>query len=245
MLRARRALDPPERAAHRVDLGAVIVEAVLHLHVDRPAQRIETERGIVGHHRDRPYRGGRDQIPVYRVAEGLVDANAVLVNREPLGSAGHRGGDEAAKLHVGLEGIAGNFIDDDTRHVFLQGIADVQRPGLLDLVGVDEVDARRHLLGIDAGARYRRGRVYHQLGYGPGDSSGVLGAAGLGARLRSGHHDGRQRLDTGRFLGAGTIGPRTCAYRDDKYRHDKQESSAHLPHPIPLRLFGGRRFREC
>ena len=46
----RRALDAPERAAHRVDLGAVIVEAVLHLHVDRAAERIEAERGIVGHH---------------------------------------------------------------------------------------------------------------------------------------------------------------------------------------------------
>ena len=46
----RRALDAAERAAHRVDLGAMIVEAVLHLHVDRAAQRIEAERGIVGHH---------------------------------------------------------------------------------------------------------------------------------------------------------------------------------------------------
>ena len=32
----RRTLDPPERAAHRVDFGAVIIEAVLHLHVDSP-----------------------------------------------------------------------------------------------------------------------------------------------------------------------------------------------------------------
>ena len=46
----RRTLDAAERAAHRVDLGALIVEAILHLHVDGAAQRIEAESGIVGHH---------------------------------------------------------------------------------------------------------------------------------------------------------------------------------------------------
>jgi hypothetical protein len=80
----RRTLDASERAAHRVDLGALIVEAILHLHVDGPAQRIETERGIVGHHGDRPDRGGRNQIPVDGVAERFVDAHAVLVNRKSL-----------------------------------------------------------------------------------------------------------------------------------------------------------------
>ncbi len=151
----RRTLDTSERAAHGVDFGAVIGEAVLHLHVDRPAQRVEAEGGIVGHHGDRSDRGGRNQVPVDGVAERFVDAHAVLVHREPLRRAGDGGCDEAAKLHVGLEGIAGNFIDDDARHVFLQRIADVQRSRLLDLIGVDDVDAGRHLVGINASARYR------------------------------------------------------------------------------------------
>ena len=34
----RRTLDAPERTAHRVDFGALVIEAVLHQHVDRPAQ---------------------------------------------------------------------------------------------------------------------------------------------------------------------------------------------------------------
>src|ERR1035437_10849834 len=80
----RRASDAPERAAHGVNLGAVIVEAILHLHVNCPAQRIKTESGIVGHHSYRPYRGGRDQIPIDRVAECFVDAPPVLVNRKSL-----------------------------------------------------------------------------------------------------------------------------------------------------------------
>ena len=71
----RRTLDASERAAHRVDLGALIVEAVLHLHVDRSAQRVEAEGGIVGHDGDRPDRSGRDQVPVDGVAERFVDAH--------------------------------------------------------------------------------------------------------------------------------------------------------------------------
>ena len=48
----RRTLDTSERAAHRVDLGAMIDEAVLHLHVDCPAQRVKAESGVVGHDGD-------------------------------------------------------------------------------------------------------------------------------------------------------------------------------------------------
>ncbi len=121
-----RTLDAPERAAHRVNFGAMIVEAVLHLQIDRPAQRVKSERGIVGHHSDRLYRGGRNQVPVDGVAECFVDAYAVLVNRKSLRRAGHGGCDEAAKLHVRLEWIAGNLVDDDARHVFLKRVADVQ-----------------------------------------------------------------------------------------------------------------------
>src|SRR5579859_1535147 len=46
----RRTLDASKRPAHRVYRCAIIDESILHLDVDRPAQRIETESGIVGHH---------------------------------------------------------------------------------------------------------------------------------------------------------------------------------------------------
>ena len=157
----RRTLDAAERAAHRVDLGAVIVEAVLHLHVDGAAQRVEAERGIVGHDGDRPDRGGRDQIPVDGVAEGFVDAHTVLVDRQSLRRAGDGRRDEAAKLHVRLKWIAGSLADDDARHLLLQRIRDVQRAGARDLPGTDGIDACRHLVDIHSrtGRRRRRGRV--------------------------------------------------------------------------------------
>src|ERR1700732_5323699 len=150
----RRTLDAPERAAHRVDFGAVVVEPILHLHVDCPAQRIKTESGVVGHHGNRFYRSGWNQIPVYGVAERFVDAHSILINREPLRRAGHRGCDEATKLQVWLEWIAGNFMDNDTRHVFVQGIRDIWRPDELDLICVNHIDACRHLIDLYARTRY-------------------------------------------------------------------------------------------
>ena len=84
----RRTLDASERAAHRVDLGALVVETILHQHVDRSAQCIEAEGGIVGHDGDRSDRSCRDQVPVDGVAERFVDAHPVLVNRKSLRRAG-------------------------------------------------------------------------------------------------------------------------------------------------------------
>ena len=161
-----RALDAAKRTAHGVDLGAMIVEAILHLHVDRPAQRIETEGRIVGHHGDGAYRGGWDQIPVDGVAERLVDANPVLVDRQPLRRSGHGRCDEAAKLHVRLKRIAGDLVDNDARHLLLQRIGDIQRTGARNLIGVDDVDACRNFVGIDAGARDGRGRIHHEPRHG-------------------------------------------------------------------------------
>ncbi|MBA7666427.1 hypothetical protein ES703_74508 [subsurface metagenome] len=136
----RRTLDAAERAAHGVDLCAAIGETVLHQHVDGAAERIEAEGGIVGNHGDRADRRSRNQIPVDGVAERLVDADAVLVDGEPLRRAGNGRGDKAAKLHVRLKRITRGVADDDARHLLLQGVGDVQRVGALDLVGADRVD---------------------------------------------------------------------------------------------------------
>src|SRR5260370_70809 len=107
-----------------------------------------------------------------------------------------RGGrDDAPKLHVRLKWIAGNFVDDDTRHVFLQRIADVQRPGLLDLIGVDDIDAGGHLISLYARARDWRARIHHDPGRGPDHATRILAAAAFDAWRRPGHHHGRPGLN--------------------------------------------------
>src|ERR1700694_4542995 len=211
-----RALDAAKRAAHRIDFGAVIVEAIFHLHVDGPTQRIEPESGIARHHGDRFYRGRRNQIPVYGVAERFVDAHSILINREPLRRAGHRGRDEATKLQVWLEWIAGNFIDNDTRHVFLQGIRDIWRPDALDLSCVNDIDACRHLIDLNPRirTRYRRRGVHHASWQGPHGARRISGAAGLGVWRGPRNHDGWQGLNgAGRVLGISTFIPTKQAYR--------------------------------
>ncbi len=86
----RAALNAPVGAPHGGDFGALMVEAILHLDVESTAQRIETEGRIVGDDVNRANGQGRDQVPVHGVAERLVDAHAVLIDREPLRGARHR-----------------------------------------------------------------------------------------------------------------------------------------------------------
>ena len=98
-------------------------------------------------------RGGRKQIPMHRVAECFVDANSVLVNCKSLRCARNRRCDKPAKLHVRLEWISRHFTDNDARHIFLQGIRNVQRLGALDLIYVNYIDACWNLFDIYAGTR--------------------------------------------------------------------------------------------
>ena len=145
----RRTLDTPERSAHRVDLGAVIVESILHLDVDCAAQRVEAKRRIVGHNADRSYRRGWNQIPIDSVAERFVDAHPVLVDCKALGRSGHGRCDKATKFHVGLEWIAGDLVEADARHLLLQRVSNVQRVGARDLRGINEVEACGHFVDVD------------------------------------------------------------------------------------------------
>ena len=185
----------------------LIVEAVLHLHVDRPAQRIEPESGIVGHDGDRPDRGGRNQVPVDGVAERFVDARPVLVNRESLRRAGDRGCDKAAELYVGLEWISGRVADDNARHLLLQGVRDVQRAGALDLPRTKRVDARGHLVDVHSRARRRRrrGRVDKDPAHVSGGPGRISVAGRSGGSSRGNDLDGGQYLGVvGRGLGLST-----------------------------------------
>ena len=220
----------------------MITEAVLHLHVDRAAQRIETESRIVGHDRDRSYRGGRNQIPVDRVAERFVDAHPVLVNRKSLRCAGHRRSDEAAKLHVGLKRIAGDFTDNDARHVFLQGIGDVQRSSALDLSGIDGIErwpgTCRHQLHQGSDRQVASSQKTTGIG-GRLTGGRIFRTAMLDAWLRLGNHDRWQFVNR---LG-GDLGADDLSLRKQAYRHHDEESSAHPPPPVRRgmrRLANGR-----
>ena len=78
------ALVAAERAAHHVELGTLVVEAVAHQDGQRAAERVETEHRIGaddGHAADGVV---GQEVVVDDVAEALVDAHAVLVDGEAL-----------------------------------------------------------------------------------------------------------------------------------------------------------------
>jgi hypothetical protein len=48
----RRLLDASERTGAKVEFGSVIVEPILHIEADRPAERIQSEHRIARHDGD-------------------------------------------------------------------------------------------------------------------------------------------------------------------------------------------------
>ncbi len=75
----------------------------------------------------------RDQRPVHRVAERLVEADAVLVDRETLRQAEQRRADEAAVLHVGLQRVALHLVDEHAAQGAVHEIGEIERALLPDL----------------------------------------------------------------------------------------------------------------
>ena len=119
------AADAPEGAAQRVGFESVVGEAVLELKAHGSTERVEAEHRVV-----RPDVGaldgvGRDEVPVDRVAECFVEADAVHVDRQPLRPALERGGGEATVLdllHRAIavrigKGDAGNALEQHVGHV--------------------------------------------------------------------------------------------------------------------------------
>jgi hypothetical protein len=153
----QRRLEAAVRPAHDVDRRPLKVESVLHLHAKGAAQRIQPEGGIVADDVDRAHGRGWDQVPVDGVAEGLVDAHAVLVDGQALRRARNGRSVKAAKFHVGLKGIAGHFADSDAWRLLGQGLHEAWRSRALDLLGAHGGDAGRNFIDVDANSgKWRR-----------------------------------------------------------------------------------------
>src|SRR5215831_17309734 len=90
------AADPAVGASRRIEFGAVIIEAVLHLEADRATKSVEAEGRIIGPDIRAADRDLRNQVPVDGVAEGFIDADALHVDGEPLRCALQRRCCEAA-----------------------------------------------------------------------------------------------------------------------------------------------------
>ncbi len=171
-------------AERRVRFLALIGEAVLHLDGQGAADGVEAEDRVVGHEGQAADRHFRDEVPVDDIAIGLVDADAVLIDGEPLRRSRYRRGDEAAVVEVALEGVAGLVADGNAGEILAERIHQVHRAIMIEIRRGQHRRVRRHLVAIDhagVGRRRRRGgrRGGRRRGWGPrGCCPRRLGAGG-------------------------------------------------------------------
>ena len=111
---------PPEGAPIGLELRARIVMATLGLHRQGSAQGIESEHRVgAGHERHGGNGRLRNQIPVDGVAEGLVHAHTVDIDRQALGCAQERRGGESVVIDVELKGVIRALADVDAAEVIV------------------------------------------------------------------------------------------------------------------------------
>ncbi len=109
-----------ERAAGYRGVESLIGEAVLHRHCRGAAQSIQPEHRCRAQYVD-PVDGDiRNEVPIDRVAESLVDTHAVLVDRHALRRTEHRRRLEATKQQVGLEGVRERIVEIDGADLLIE-----------------------------------------------------------------------------------------------------------------------------
>ncbi len=147
-----------ERAAEEVNLAALIGEAVLHLHRKRAAQRVQPEDRVRADEVHPVDRQIRDQVPVHRFAERLVEARAVQVNREPLRVALQRRRLEPVVEQARLKRVAGGRVERDPRNLFVQRAQRVGVAAAGDVGPGQHLGLRRHLGAVHPRSEQRRRR---------------------------------------------------------------------------------------
>ena len=147
----------PEAAAGQFHLAARLAEAALGTDGERAAQRIQAEQRVrAGHQFHAGNRRMRQQFPVDRVAEGLVDAHAVDIDRQALRRAEQRRGGEAAVIEIDLEGIALDLVHVDAGQLARHEFGQVEAFLLFELAAADRLHIGRHLPARNAEAGQRR-----------------------------------------------------------------------------------------
>ena len=114
--------------------------SILHFEGERTADGVEAIDRIAGNERQ-PVDGVlRDQVPIDDIAEHLVDANAVLVDGEPLRRADDRARDITAIIEIELELIAGLTAQCDSGQRLHHRLQKVRRLRVVECRSPDGLD---------------------------------------------------------------------------------------------------------
>ena len=176
----------PEAAAGQFELAARMRKTALGADGQCTAQGVEAEGRVgAGDKVDAGNGRMRNQIPIHRIAEGLVHPHAIDVDRQPLGRAKQRRGGEAAVVEVGLVRIALGFIDRDGRCLAQQLFGDVEALDFLQALVVERHDVGRQVQARHANPGQRRGADHF-------DGGGGDDGLGVGRRESGGDGKGQQ-----------------------------------------------------
>ena len=144
-----------EGAGAEVGAEAFVAEAVFHVHDHGAAEAVQAEqrRGAAGQ-RDIVDGGLRQQIPVDRVAERFVDADAVLINGDSLGQAEQGRNGETAILQVRLQGVVLGIVQGNAAEGAAQKIGETRGDIIGNRLGIGDL----HRIGNLAEFQARVGR---------------------------------------------------------------------------------------
>ena len=172
-----RSADAAVGTGVRHQFAAVIGEAVLELHRQRAAERVQPEHRVGAFDVDAADRDRGDQVPVDGFAERLVEAGAVDIDGEALRVAFDGRGVEAVEQHAGLERVA-RFIDDVERgDVGVQRVGQAGDAGAVHVLAGQHRGRRRHLVARHARAEQRGGA--DDVGGGQADIGAEVRQAGV------------------------------------------------------------------
>ena len=112
----------------------MIGEAVFHRETERAAERVQSEDRVIGVDVGVIDRDGQDKIEVDAIAEGLVDAHAILIDREPFRGSRNAGGVKATVEEVRRK-VRAVHVDADRRgNMIRQRISHSRRFLILELL---------------------------------------------------------------------------------------------------------------
>src|SRR5258708_21507273 len=131
-----RSLPAAEGAEQAFALGSGIGETVLHLDDGRATQRVQAENRIRSFERQ-PIDGDiGNQIPIERIAEGLVEPHAIGENGEALGVARKRRSLKPAVEQAGLKRIVLRVGKGNSRYAQIQRVDRARSPKAVQIPAV-------------------------------------------------------------------------------------------------------------
>ncbi len=152
-------LRPPEAAAGKLQDPARVAESALELHRQGAGQGVQPEGRVGGGQFDPLDRHVRDQVPVHRVAERLVEPGPVDIDRQPLRRAHQRRGLEAAVDQVRLERVSLGVVQGHAAERPVQALQQRRPRGAGEGVLVHRLGGERQAVRLDL--RPQRGSGHH------------------------------------------------------------------------------------